>query len=41
MQVWDNLNAVVIETEVRPNEAAADIVVRLSAAHAVVDVIHR
>jgi pantothenate kinase len=41
MQVWDNLNSVVIETEVRPQENEADIVVRFAADHAVLEVIHR
>jgi type I pantothenate kinase len=41
MQVWRDLNAVVIETEVRPQESAADIVVRLHADHAVAAVTHR
>jgi type I pantothenate kinase len=38
MQVWRDLNALVIEEEVRPNEGAADIVVRLGDGHAVVAV---
>jgi type I pantothenate kinase len=41
MQVWRDLNAVVIETEVRPTESAADVIVRLGADHSVVDVIRR
>jgi len=36
MQVWRDLNSVVIEQEVRPQEQSADIVVRLGAEHAVV-----
>ncbi len=36
MQVWRDLNAVVIEEEVRPHEGNADIVVRLGDDHAVV-----
>ena len=41
MQVWRDLNAVVIETEVRPAESAADVIVRLGADHNVVEIIHR
>jgi type I pantothenate kinase len=41
MQVWRDLNAVVIETEVRPAEEAADVVVRLGADHDVVEIIRR
>lgn len=41
MQVWDNLNAVVIESEVRPHESGADVVVRLDADHGVVEIIRR
>jgi type I pantothenate kinase len=41
MQVWRDLNAVVIETEVRPAESAADVVVRLDADHNVVEIIRR
>lgn len=41
MQVWHDLNAVVIDTEVRPAEDAADVVVRLGAGHAVVEIIRR
>jgi len=41
MQVWRDLNAVVIETEVRPAEDAADVIVRLGADHTVVEVIRR
>lgn len=36
MQVWRDLNAVVIEEEVRPHEHDADIVVRLGEDHAVI-----
>ena len=35
MQVWHDLNAVVIDTEVRPHEEAADLVVRSGADHSV------
>jgi type I pantothenate kinase len=41
MQVWRDLNAVVIETEVRPSELAADMIVRLDADHNVVEIIRR
>jgi type I pantothenate kinase len=41
MQVWRDLNAVVIETEVRPAESAADVVVRLDSDHNVVEIIRR
>ena len=41
MQVWRDLNAVVVDTEVRPAEALADLVVRLGPDHQVVDVIRR
>jgi type I pantothenate kinase len=41
MQVWDDLNVVVVDTEVRPHEGRADIVVRLGADHAVLELIHR
>jgi hypothetical protein len=41
MQVWRDLNAVVIETEVRPSESAADMIVRLDADHNVVEIIRR
>jgi type I pantothenate kinase len=41
MQVWRDLNAVVIETEVRPTESAADVIVRLDANHNVVEIIRR
>ena len=41
MQVWRDLNAVVIDTEVRPTESAADVVVRLDADHNVVELIRR
>jgi len=41
MQVWRDLNAVVVDTEVRPAESAADVVVRLDADHAVVEIIRR
>jgi type I pantothenate kinase len=39
MQVWRDLNAVVVDEEVRPYADAADIVVRLGADHAVVEII--
>jgi hypothetical protein len=41
MQVWRDLNAVVVDTEVRPAEAAADVVVRLNADHSVAEIIRR
>jgi type I pantothenate kinase len=41
MQVWRDLNAVVIDTEVRPSEGAADVVVRLGADHDVIEIIRR
>lgn len=41
MQVWRELNAVVIDTEVRPAEDAADVVVRLNADHSVAEIIRR
>jgi len=41
MQVWRDLNAVVIETEVRIYEDSADMIVRLNADHTVADVILR
>jgi type I pantothenate kinase len=41
MQVWRDLNAVVVETEVRPAESAADLIVRLDADHNVVEIIRR
>lgn len=41
MQVWRDLNAVVVDTEVRPHESTADVIVRLDAAHDVVEIIRR
>ncbi len=41
MQVWRDLNAVVIETEVRPLEHEADIVVRLGGEHEVLELNRR
>jgi type I pantothenate kinase len=41
MQVWRDLNAVVIDTEVRPAEAVADVIVRLNADHTVAEIIRR
>ncbi|MBA2608272.1 MAG: hypothetical protein H0U92_05010 [Actinobacteria bacterium] len=38
MQVWRDLNSVVIDEEVRPNEHSADIVVRFGDEHAIVAV---
>ena len=38
MQVWRELNALVIDNEVRAYESVADMVVRLDAAHGVVDI---
>ncbi len=40
MQVWRDLNAVVIETEVRPHERAADLVAVLLPDHSVAEIIH-
>ena len=41
MQVWHDLNAVVVDTEVRPTESAADLLVRLDDAHGVLEIIRR
>jgi type I pantothenate kinase len=41
MQVWHDLNAVVVDTEVRPAENVADLIVRLDADHNVVEIIRR
>jgi type I pantothenate kinase len=41
MQVWRDLNAVVVDTEVRPHEATADVIVRLDADHNTAELIRR
>ncbi len=41
MQVWRDLNSVVIETEVRPYEGEADLLVRFNPRHEVVELIRR
>ncbi|HUR78085.1 MAG TPA: hypothetical protein VMZ22_09070 [Acidimicrobiales bacterium] len=41
MQVWRDLNALVVDTEVRPTESSADLVVRFDDEHNVLELIRR